>query len=86
MTLIGSIMDKVMQRGLYKAYVNDTMITMCRDCDHNHEEPNPITFIKLPVHRCIQSFELDGTHTPIIDPYSVPGFCPFKIEPEAMVK
>lgn len=71
-------MDKVMHRGLYKAYVNDKLVTMCQDCEYNLEEPNP--FLKsVPVHRCGQEWNVDETHKVLVDPYSIPDWCPFKI-------
>ena len=80
MTLIGAIMDKVMRRGLYKAYVNDKLITQCEDCRHNLREHNPIPGMKdLLVHRCEMEFNLDGTHKLLVDPYGIPNWCPFKI-------
>ena len=78
MTIIGAIMDKVMKRGLYRAYVNDRLITMCQDCTENLEEPNPL-LKSVPVHRCRQEFNLDGTHKVLVDPYSVPSWCPHRI-------
>jgi hypothetical protein len=70
-------MDKVMHRGLYKAYVGDNLITQCQDCKHNITE---IGIIKsAPVHRCDQEFNLDGTHKLLIDQYGIPNWCPFKI-------
>jgi hypothetical protein len=77
MTLIGAIMDKVMHRGLYKAYVNDKLVMMCRDCDNNGFEPG--FFKSAPVHRCLGEWAMDGKNRVIIDPYGVPSWCPNKI-------
>ena len=85
MTLIGIIMDKVMKRGLYKAYVNDKLVMMCQDCTNNTTETG--IFKSSPVHRCLGEWTLDGKNRIIIDPYGVPGWCPHKITeiPEAAV-
>ena len=82
MTLIGSIMDKVMKRGLYKAYVNDRLISQCKDCRHNLTEHNPIPGFRsaVRVHRCEMDWNLDGTNKVLIDPYGIPAWCPFKIK------
>jgi hypothetical protein len=77
MTLIGSVMDKIMKRGLYKAYVNDRLITMCQDCVNNRTEFG--IFKSMPVHRCAVEWALDGKNRIIIDPYNVPEWCPCKI-------
>ncbi len=77
MTLIGAIMDKVMKRGLYKAYVDDRLITMCRDCTNNATETG--VFKSAPVHRCLGEIAADGKNRIIIDPYNVPGWCPHRI-------
>ncbi len=80
MTIIGAIMDKVMRRGLYKAYVNDQLITMCQDCRYNIREHNPIPGLKdLIVHRCEMTVGTDGNKQTLIDPYSIPAWCPFKV-------
>jgi len=80
MTFVGLIMDKLMRRGLYKAYVNDQLITKCEDCRHNLREHNPLPGLKdIVVHRCEEEFNLDGTHKVLIDPYGIPSWCPFKI-------
>ena len=80
MTLIGAIMDKVMKRGLYKAYVNDKLITRCEQCRHNLIEHNPIPgFKEVVVHRCEMEWNLDGTHRVLIDPYGIPNWCPYRI-------
>jgi hypothetical protein len=77
MTIIGAIMDKVMKRGLYKAYVNDRLITMCQDCTNNGTETG--IFKSSPVHRCLVEWALDGKNRVIIDPYNVPDWCPHRI-------
>jgi hypothetical protein len=77
MTVIGAIMDKVMRRGLYKAYVGDRLIMMCQDCKNNATETG--VFKSAPVHRCLGEWALDGKNRVIVDPYSVPGWCPHRI-------
>lgn len=77
MTVIGAIMDKFMRRGLYKAYVNDRLISMCQDCMNNHTETGLLK--SAPVHRCAVEWTLDGKNKIIIDPYNIPSWCPHKI-------
>ena len=80
MSLIGSVMDKVMHRGLYKSCVGDKLITQCEECRHNLREHNPVPFMKdILVHRCEQEWNVDGTHKILIDPHGIPDWCPFKI-------
>jgi len=77
MTVIGAIMDKVMRRGLYKAYVNDRLISMCKDCINNVTEPG--IFKAATVHRCLGEIGDDGRNRVILDPYNVPSWCPHRI-------
>jgi hypothetical protein len=78
MSLIGAVMDKVMKRGLYRAYDGNRLISMCQDCKNNAYEPG--FFKSVPVHRCLSEWTLDGKNRVIIDPYNVPTWCPCKIE------
>lgn len=77
MTLIGAIMDKVMKRGLYKAYVDDKLITMCQDCTNNQIDVGG--FKSAPAHTCSVEWNIDGTNKRIIDPYGIPAWCPHRI-------
>lgn len=77
MSLIGTVMDKVMRRGLYKAYVGHRLISMCQDCVNNVTETG--VFKSAPVHRCLGEIETDGKNKIILDPYNIPGWCPYKI-------
>jgi hypothetical protein len=80
MTIIGAIMDKVMRRTGFKAYVDDRLIRGCGECKYNLDEPNPIPFMKdVPNHRCEMNIGLDGKHMTILDPHNIPEMCPFKI-------